>query len=40
MKFELKLATKEGRPWSRSRIMRAFLAELELQKQEIGGTHE
>jgi hypothetical protein len=30
----LKLTTKEGRPWSRARIIRAFRAELALQAQE------
>jgi DNA invertase Pin-like site-specific DNA recombinase len=30
----LQLTTKEGRPWSRARIIRAFRAELALQAQE------
>jgi DNA invertase Pin-like site-specific DNA recombinase len=40
VQYELKLQTKEGVVWTRSRIVRAFLAELELQKLENGGTRE
>jgi DNA invertase Pin-like site-specific DNA recombinase len=33
-----KIRTKDGTPWSRSRVMRAFQAELELQRSEAKGT--
>jgi hypothetical protein len=33
-----KLLTKDGRPWSRSRVMRAFQAELKLRGQENRST--
>lgn len=35
--YTLKFLTKEGRPWSESRIIRAFHAELKLQQQENRG---
>jgi DNA invertase Pin-like site-specific DNA recombinase len=33
-----KILTRDGRPWSRSRVMRAFQAELELQRSEAKDT--
>jgi putative DNA-invertase from lambdoid prophage Rac len=38
IQYELRLVTKEGSEWSRARIVRAFLAELELQKRETEGS--
>jgi DNA invertase Pin-like site-specific DNA recombinase len=38
VQYELRLLTKDGREWSRARIVRAFLAELELQKRETEGA--
>ena len=37
IQYELKLKTKDGREWTTSRVVRAFVAELELQKRENGG---
>lgn len=36
--YTLKLITKDGKPWNRPRIMRAFQAELKLQFQENRAT--
>ncbi len=36
--YNLKLITKEGKPWTKARIMRAFQAELILQAQENRST--
>ena len=32
--YDLKLVTKDGKPWTKARIMRAFQAELQLQARE------
>ena len=34
------VTTKDGTPWSRSRVFRAFRAELVLQALENGSTHQ
>ena len=36
--YHLKLVTKDGKPWTKARIMRAFQAELTLQVAENRST--
>jgi len=38
--YRLKLVTKDGKPWTQSRIMRAFQAELILQAKENGSSEQ